>query len=131
MPVLSMELKDKEIDLEAKAQTYQIWPPSKELTHLIGKLSSTNLKEQMVGDSGLTIRGVSVARLPGGRALEYARRVNVHNDYHTLKQYLKRWFSTKEAPVVARRQLTFLKQHDNETIEEFSQRVLSLTLDAY
>ena len=67
----------------------------------------------------------------GDVALEYARRVNVHNDYHTLKKYLKRRFSTKEAPVVARRQLPFLKQHENETMEEFSQRVYSLTLDAY
>ena len=67
----------------------------------------------------------------GDVALEYTHRVNAHNEYNTLKKYLKRRFSTKEAPVVARRQLPFLKQQEHETLEEFSQRVYSLTLDAY
>jgi hypothetical protein len=67
----------------------------------------------------------------GDVALEYARRVDAHHDYNTLKKYLKRRFSTKEAPIVARRQLPFLKQQEHESLEEFSQRVYSLTLDAY
>lgn len=67
----------------------------------------------------------------GDVASEYSHRVNVHNDYNTLKKYLKRRFSTTEAQVVARRQLPFLKPHENEAMEEFSQRVYSLTLDAY
>lgn len=44
----------------------------------------------------------------GDVALKYARWVDVHNDYHTIKKYLKRRISTKEASVVARRQRPFL-----------------------
>lgn len=57
--------------------------------------------------------------------------VNTHNDYHTLRKYLKKRFRTKEAPFVARRQLPFLKQQEHETMEYFFQRVYSLTLEAY
>lgn len=65
------------------------------------------------------------------RLLDCLGVVHWNMPVNTIKKYLKSGFSTKEAPVVARRQLTFLKQHDNETIEEFSQRVFSLTIDAY
>jgi hypothetical protein len=44
---------------------------------------------------------------------------------------LKRRFRTKEAPVVARRQLLFLRQREHEPLEEFSQGVYPLTVDAY
>lgn len=52
----------------------------------------------------------------GDVVLKYVRRVSVYNDYHTLKKYLEKGFSTNEAPIVARRQLPFLKQLDNERI---------------
>lgn len=75
-------MKEKETDPEAKAQMYLKWQPSKELSRLIGKLAR------------------------GDVALQYARRVIVHNDYHTLKKYIKRRYSTSEAPDVAHRQLS-------------------------
>jgi hypothetical protein len=74
---------------------------------------------------------MSFVRLFGGVALNYARMVDAHHDYNTLKKYFKRRFSTKEAPIVACRQLTFLKQQEHKSLEDFSQRVYSLTLDAY
>lgn len=49
----------------------------------------------------------------------------------TKWKYLKRRFSTAGAPIVARRQLPFLKQHENESIEELYQRANLLTLNVY
>ena len=40
----------------AKVQLHPRWPSSKELTHQVGKLSSTNLKEQLQCDSGPTTK---------------------------------------------------------------------------
>jgi hypothetical protein len=42
---------------------------------------------------------------------------------------IKQRFSRKEAPLFARRQLPFIKQHENESIEEFALRVYFFTLD--
>ena len=44
---------------------------------------------------------------------------------------MKRRFSVKDAPVAARRQLQYIRQKEDETVEQFSQRVHFLTLDAY
>jgi hypothetical protein len=64
-------------------------------------------------------------------ALGYARRVNQNGDYKDLKRQLKQRFSRKEVPVLARRQLSFTKQYENEGVEEFAQRVYFLPLDGY
>ena len=64
-------------------------------------------------------------------ALEYARRINQNGDYKDLKRQLKQRFSRKEVPVLARRQLPFTKQYENEGVEEFAQRVYFLALDGY
>jgi hypothetical protein len=64
-------------------------------------------------------------------ALEYARRINQNGDYKDLKRQLKQRFSRKEVPVLARRQLPFTKQYENEGVEEFAQRVYFLVLDGY
>jgi hypothetical protein len=63
--------------------------------------------------------------------LEYARRVNQNGDYKDLKRQLKQRFSRKEVPVLARRQLPFTKQYENEGVEKFAQRVYFLALDSY
>lgn len=67
----------------------------------------------------------------GDVALEYARRVNKNGDYKDLKRHLKQRFSRKEVPILARRQLPFTKQLENENVEEFAQRVYFLVLDGY
>jgi hypothetical protein len=67
----------------------------------------------------------------GDVALEYARKVNQNGDFKELKRQLKQRFSRKEVPILARRQLPFTRQLENENVEEFSQRVYFLALDGY
>lgn len=63
----------------------------------------------------------------GDVALEYARKVNKNGDYKDLKRHLKQRFSRKEVPILARRQLPFTTQLENENVEEFAQRLLFST----
>lgn len=63
-------------------------------------------------------------------ALEYARRSHITN-YEDLRKYMKRRFSKKEEASAARAQLQYVRQKDNETIEEFAERVQFLTMDGY
>ena len=84
----------------AKVQLYPKWLSLKALIHQVGKLSSkkferTAARRQWSNDKKLSRL---LDRL-GDVALEYAHRVNDN----TLKKYPKKRFSTKEAPVVARR----------------------------
>ena len=48
-----------------------------------------------------------------------------------MKRKLAKRFGVKDAPITVRRQLQFLKQEDNETLEEFSQRFHFLVMDGY
>lgn len=66
-----------------------------------------------------------------GAALQYANKLDVGRNYKKLKLELKHRFSSKEAPVAARRQLQFVKQREDESLEQFSQRVHFLALDGY
>ena len=67
----------------------------------------------------------------GGKALEYVRELQLEEDYKRMKRKLAKRFGVKDAPITVRRQLQFLKQEDNETLEEFSQRVHFLVMDGY
>ena len=65
-------------------------------------------------------------------ALEYTRKVhNTSVEYNVLRADLRRRFSTKEAPVSARRQLQFMRQQESEPLEEFSQRIYFMALDGF
>ena len=64
-------------------------------------------------------------------ALEYARKVNTDDDYKSLRGALKQRFSKKDEPVSARRQLQYVKQFDDETLEEFAERVHFPVMDGY
>ncbi|CAC5424247.1 unnamed protein product [Mytilus coruscus] len=64
-------------------------------------------------------------------ALEYARKVNKDDDYESLKKKLKRRFSKKPEPVTARRQLQYVKQQENESLEDFSHQVYVIAMDGY
>jgi hypothetical protein len=52
-------------------------------------------------------------------------------EYNVLRADLRRRFSTKEAPVSARRQLQFLRQQESEQLEEFSQRIYFMAPDGF
>jgi hypothetical protein len=62
------------------------------------------------------------------KALDFARELT-HCSYQDFLKKMSRRFSTKEAPISARRQLQFVREKEDETFEEFSQRVHFLTMD--
>ncbi|MCG8044734.1 MAG: hypothetical protein N0E48_03455 [Candidatus Thiodiazotropha endolucinida] len=65
------------------------------------------------------------------KALEYANRSVNRDDYNELKKELALRFDMRDAPVAARQQLHVIKQSDEETLEDFLQRVLTITMDGY
>ena len=64
------------------------------------------------------------------KALEFAKEVR-SRDYYKLKKTMTRRFSTKEAPIAARRQLMSIRQKEGENLEEYSQRVQFLCMDGH
>ena len=66
-----------------------------------------------------------------GSALEYANKLDVGSDYKKLKREMKHCFSNKDAPVSVRHKLQFVKQREDESVEQFSQRMHFLALDGY
>ena len=56
------------------------------------------------------------------KALDFATELKAHS-YRSLKVKMTRRFSEKEDPIVARRELTYTQQKDDETLAEFSGRV--------
>lgn len=89
--------------------------------------------ERIAAHRGWSVRKKSFRLLDclGDIALEYARKVNQNGDYGDMKRQLKHRFSRKEEPILARRQLPFTRQLENENVEEFAQRVYFLALDGY
>lgn len=65
-----------------------------------------------------------------GVASLYANKMNV-TGYKDLRSLLKRRFSKKEEASTARRMLRSIRQKEDESLEEFSQRVYFLADDAY
>lgn len=63
-------------------------------------------------------------------ALEYTRKLDIE-DYHTLKKKLRQQFSKKPQPVTARRQIQYIRQQENESLEDFAHKVYSLAMDGY
>ena len=65
-----------------------------------------------------------------GAASLYANRLNC-TTYKALRKELKNRFSKAEEPTTARKKLKQIKQNEGETLEEFSQRVYFICLDAF
>lgn len=64
-------------------------------------------------------------------ALEYARHAHT-STYAELRKYMKQRFSKKEEASAARRQLQFIKQQEQDSLEEFvAERVHFLTMDGF
>jgi hypothetical protein len=64
------------------------------------------------------------------KALSYAIKVKA-KDYKQLKSHLTQRFRRDAPPTVARREINAYRQNEDESIEDYSQRVLSTTNDAY
>ena len=67
----------------------------------------------------------------GGKAIDYVRELRIGNDFRLLKEKLSRRFGAKGAPITVRRGLQFISQEENESLEEYSQRVHFLVMDGY
>lgn len=65
------------------------------------------------------------------KALEYANRADGRKSYSKLKKELTLRFDIKDAPVAARQKLHLIKQTDEETLEEYLQRVLTTSMDGF
>ena len=64
-------------------------------------------------------------------ALEYANRCEGQNDYVQLRAELARRFDLRDTPVAARQKLHTIRQKEDEGLEVFLQRVLSVCLDGF
>ena len=64
------------------------------------------------------------------KALEYANRSKAET-YEVLRRELGLWFDLKEAPVTAWQRLHVVRQDDGESLEDFLQRVLTITMDGF
>ena len=65
------------------------------------------------------------------KALEYASRSDNKDNYDRLTQELALRFDLKDEPIAARQRLYLAKQDDDETLEAFLQRIVSITLDGH
>jgi hypothetical protein len=66
----------------------------------------------------------------GGKALEFATEIGA-DSYKKLKSTMGKRFSKKEDPLTARRQLQYVRQKEEETLEELSQRVQFLAMEGH
>ena len=65
------------------------------------------------------------------KALEYAARSDNKDNYDRLTQELALRFDLKDEPIAARQRLYLAKQDDDETLEAFLQRILTITMDGH
>ena len=64
------------------------------------------------------------------KALQYANRSKAET-YEALKLELSLRFDVNDAPVAALKRLHVVKQEDEESHEDFLQRVLTITMDGF
>ena len=64
------------------------------------------------------------------KELEYANRAE-GRDYSLLKNELALQFDLRDEPVATRQRLHLIKQSEEESLEDFLQRVLTVTIDGY
>ncbi|MES9884990.1 MAG: hypothetical protein ABW185_29455, partial [Sedimenticola sp.] len=75
----------------------------------------------------------SLVDLLVGDALDYAKRLDdsVLSNFGTLKRCLTERFSTKLNPKTARKELTLARQLEDESLDDYAQRLVNLAQDAY
>ena len=62
------------------------------------------------------------------KALEYANRADGKSNYQQLKEER---FDLRDEPVTARQKLHVVRQNDDEALEDFLQRVLTIAMDGF
>ena len=68
-----------------------------------------------------------------GKAVDFIRKkpCEVQDDYRTLRDTLEQRFGKLEHPTPARRQLSYVRQEEGESIEDFADRILTKVNEAY
>ena len=68
-----------------------------------------------------------------GKAVDFIRKKprKVQDDYRTLRDTLEQRFGKLEHPTTARRQLSYVRQEEGESIEDFADRILTKVNEAY
>ena len=68
-----------------------------------------------------------------GKAVDFIRKKpsEVQDDYRTLRDTLEQRFGKLEHPTAARRQLSYVRQEEGESIEEFADRILTKVNEVY
>ena len=68
-----------------------------------------------------------------GKAVDFIRKKprEVQDDYRTLRDTLEQRFGKLEHPTAARRQLSYVRQEEGESIEDFADRILTKVNEAY
>ena len=68
-----------------------------------------------------------------GKALEFTQRrpTSIQNSYKRLMRDLKKRYGQRDTPSFLRRKIAYLKQGDDEDLDEFAEKVHQMTLDAY
>lgn len=101
------------------------------MVKLVGTLLSHNLRDWLRGMNGE--RGKKSDKLLSclkGLALEYVCELRL-DKYRDIKKEISRRFNTKDNPISARRKLQYIRQHEDERLQEFAQRVHFITIDGY
>lgn len=65
-----------------------------------------------------------------GSALEYVCKLNLEK-YSHIKKEMSRQFNNKDSLFSARTKLQFIKQYEDESRQEFAQRIHFITIDGY
>lgn len=65
------------------------------------------------------------------KALEYASKSENKDNFNSLKQELALRFDLKDEPIAARHRLHLAKQDDDESLEAYLQKILTITMDGY
>lgn len=65
------------------------------------------------------------------KALEYASKSENKDNFNNLKQELALRFDLKDEPIAARHRLHIAKQDDDESLEAYLQKILTITMDGY
>ena len=66
-----------------------------------------------------------------GTALEFANKCSGRDSYDTLVKELTQRFDLKDPPMAARHNLNSIKQNEDESIESFLQRVMTVATDGF
>ena len=68
-----------------------------------------------------------------GKAVDFimTKPRTLQNHFHELRDALEQRFNRREHPIIARRQLSFLRQEEGESLEDYADRVLTKVSEAY